>query len=100
MRTVRGVGGVCADGGAGRARPVRGVGAYAVRVAKCGVAVRVAMHVVAEHIVAECGGTVSVPACEIGREVRHVPPGCVPHTLYAQETCGDIAKPVLTKAGN
>lgn len=34
------------------------------------------------------GGVVSVPACEIGREVRHVPPGCVPHALYAQETCG------------
>lgn len=70
---------------------MRGVGAYAVRVAKC---------VVAECDGAKCGGAVSVPACEIGREVRHVPPGCVPHALYAQETCGDIAKPVLTKAGN
>ncbi|KXB53655.1 hypothetical protein HMPREF3190_00485 [Umbribacter vaginalis] len=54
----------------------------------------------AKHVVAEGGDAVSVPACEIGREVRHVPPGCVLHALYAQETCGDIAKPVLTKAGN
>lgn len=92
---MRGAGGFCADGGAGRARTVRGAGAYAVRVAKCGVAVRVA-----EHVIAKCGGAVSVPTCEIGRGAHRVSPGRVPHTLYAQEPCGDAAKPVLTKAGN
>lgn len=46
---MRGVSGVFAGVGAGRAHTVRGVGAYAVRVAKCGVVVRIA-----EHVVAEC----------------------------------------------
>ena len=69
----------------------------------------------AVHVVAKCGGSsvgvagayrarrggvVSVPACTIGRSAHRVPPSNVPHALYAQEPCGDITKPVLTKAGN
>lgn len=70
-------------------RTVRGVGADAVRIGARAV-----------HVVAKCGGVVPVPACTIGRSAHRVPPDNVPHALYAQEPCGDIAKPVLTKAGN
>ena len=68
---------------------VCGIGADAVRIGARAV-----------HVVAKCGGVVPVPACKIGRGAHRVPPDNVPHALYAQEPCGDIAKPVLTKAGN
>lgn len=67
----------------------------------CGIgtdAVRIGARAV--HVVAKYGGVVPVPACKIGRGAQRVPPDNVPHALYAQEPCGDIAKPVLTKAGN
>lgn len=70
-------------------RTVRGVGADAVHIGARAV-----------HVVAKCGGVVPVPTYKIGRGAHRVSPDCVPHMLYAQQTCGDIAKPVLTKAGN